>query len=141
MTVAAVLLEVDDLHVTFPSQEGTVRAVNGVSFALHGNDVLGIIGESGCGKSVTALSILGILPPLARITRGSIRYHAAGGTVTITDEARERDHARSVCLAQRARDRGARAPGPTAGAANSFFDDAPMPAGTGRSPVVHQRPL
>ena len=73
------LLEVDDLHVVFPSKEGTVRAVNGASFALHRNEVLGIIGESGCGKSVTALTILGILPPVARVTRGRVRYHAAGG--------------------------------------------------------------
>ncbi len=89
--MAEALLEVDDLHVVFPSKEGTVRAVNGVSFALHRNEVLGIIGESGCGKSVTSLSILGILPPVARITNGTIRYHGAGGTVTITGEARESD--------------------------------------------------
>ncbi|MDD9985460.1 MAG: ABC transporter ATP-binding protein [Spirochaetaceae bacterium] len=87
--MAAALLEVDDLHVVFPSKEGTVRAVNGVSFALHRNEVLGIIGESGCGKSVTSLAILGILPPVARVTGGTIRYHGAGGTVTITGEARE----------------------------------------------------
>ena len=87
--MGAALLEVDDLHVVFPSKEGTVRAVNGVSFALHRNEVLGIIGESGCGKSVTSLSILGILPPVARVTGGAIRYHGAGGTVTITGEARE----------------------------------------------------
>ncbi len=89
MTGTPALLEVDDLHVVFPSREGAVRAVNGVSFALDRNEVLGIIGESGCGKSVTALSILGILPPVARVTGGAIRYHGAGGTVTITDEARE----------------------------------------------------
>ena len=87
--MGAALLEVEDLHVAFPSKEGMVRAVNGVSFALHRNEVLGIIGESGCGKSVTALSILGILPPVARVTAGTIRYHGAGGTVTITGEARE----------------------------------------------------
>ncbi len=83
------LLEVDDLHVVFPSREGTVRAVNGVSFSLCRNEVLGVIGESGCGKSVTALSILGILPPVARVTGGSIRYHAPRETVTITDEDRD----------------------------------------------------
>ncbi len=87
--MGAPLLELDDLHVVFPSKEGTVRAVNGVSFALHRNEVLGIIGESGCGKSVTSLAILGILPPVARVTGGTIRYHGAGGTVTITGEARE----------------------------------------------------
>ena len=89
MTLGEALLEVDDLHVVFPSREGTVRAVNGVSFALQRNEVLGIIGESGCGKSVTSLAILGILPPVARVTGGAIRYHGAGGTVTVTGEARE----------------------------------------------------
>ncbi|MCY4372627.1 MAG: ABC transporter ATP-binding protein [Spirochaetaceae bacterium] len=96
MTGTPALLEVDDLHVVFPSREGAVRAVNGVSFALHRNEVLGIIGESGCGKSVTALSILGILPPVARVTGGSIRYHGAGGTVTITDEARESETMKAI---------------------------------------------
>ena len=94
--MAEALLEVDDLHVVFPSKEGTVRAVNGVSFALYRNEVLGIIGESGCGKSVTALSILGILPPVARVTGGAIRYHAAGGTVTITGEARESETMKAI---------------------------------------------
>ena len=96
MTVAETLLEIDDLYVEFPSKEGTVRAVNGVSFALHRNEVLGIIGESGCGKSVTALTILGILPPVARVTRGRVRYRAAGGMVTITDEARESETMKAI---------------------------------------------
>ena len=94
--MAEALLKVDDLHVVFPSKEGTVRAVNGVSFALHRNEVLGIIGESGCGKSVTALSILGILPPVARVTGGRVRYHAAGGTVTITDQARASETMKTI---------------------------------------------
>ena len=94
--MAEALLEVDDLHVVFPSKEGAVHAVNGVSFALYRNEVLGIIGESGCGKSVTALSILGILPPVARVTGGAIRYHGAGGTVTITDEARESETMKAI---------------------------------------------
>ncbi len=94
--MAETLLEVDDLYVEFPSKEGTVRAVNGVSFTLNRNEVLGIIGESGCGKSVTALTILGILPPVARVTRGRVRYHAVGETVTITDEARESETMKSI---------------------------------------------
>jgi peptide/nickel transport system ATP-binding protein len=90
------LLEVDDLHVVFPSKEGAVRAVNGVSFALYRNEVLGVIGESGCGKSVTALSILGILPPVARVTAGSVRYRGTGGPVTITDEDRDSDTMKAI---------------------------------------------
>jgi len=94
--LAAPLLEVDDLQVLFPSREGAVRAVNGVSFALCRDEVLGIIGESGCGKSVTALAILGILPPAARVTGGAVRYYRAGGMVTITAEARASETLKNI---------------------------------------------
>ena len=83
------LLEVEDLQVVFPSREGAVRAVNGVTFTLGRDEMLGVIGESGCGKSVTALAVLGILPPAARVTGGAVRYFGAGGAVTITAQARD----------------------------------------------------
>ena len=66
------LLEVRDLHVRFFYDEGTVHAVNGASFDIHPQRTLGIVGESGCGKSVTARSILRILPAEGRITQGEI---------------------------------------------------------------------
>jgi len=69
----APLLEVTDLEVDFPTDDGVVNAVSGVSFTLMRNEVLGIVGESGSGKTVTALSILGLLPSRARI-RGSVRF-------------------------------------------------------------------
>ena len=73
MTMA--LLEVDDLRTHFFTRDGVVRAVDGVSFAVETGETLGIVGESGCGKSVTALSIMGLLPqPPARIVGGSIRF-------------------------------------------------------------------
>ncbi len=56
------LLAVEDLSVRFSGDEGTVQAVDGVSFALEPGEVLAIVGESGCGKSVTAMSLLGLLP-------------------------------------------------------------------------------
>ena len=69
------LLEVEDLHVEFRSRDGVARAVNGVSFHLQPGETLAILGESGCGKSVTAQALMGILDePPARITRGEIRY-------------------------------------------------------------------
>jgi oligopeptide transport system ATP-binding protein len=69
------LLEVDDLHTYFHTREGVVRAVDGVSFAVERGKTLGIVGESGCGKSVTALSIMGLIPiPPAKIERGSVVF-------------------------------------------------------------------
>ena len=68
------LLEVKDLHTSFFTDAGEVKAVNGVSFTLDRNQVLGIVGESGSGKSVTAYSIMQILAKTGRIVSGSIKY-------------------------------------------------------------------
>jgi peptide/nickel transport system ATP-binding protein len=65
-------LEVAGLRVRFDTDEGSVLAVNGVSFALRPGGVLGLVGESGCGKSVTAMALLGLLPPTAA-AEGSVR--------------------------------------------------------------------
>ena len=67
------LLEVRDLSVRFDTDEGTVHAVDRMSLTLEPRQVLGIVGESGCGKSVTALSILGLLPKTATVT-GSVTF-------------------------------------------------------------------
>ncbi len=66
------LLQVRDLAVEFPTDDGIVSAVRGVSFDLRRGEVLGIVGESGCGKSVTNLAIMGLLPKTARVS-GSVR--------------------------------------------------------------------
>ncbi|MGH7084054.1 MAG: ABC transporter ATP-binding protein, partial [Acetobacteraceae bacterium] len=69
------LLAVEGLETQFFTTDGTVRAVDGVSLSIASGETLGIVGESGCGKSVTALSILRLLPAKgARITAGSIRF-------------------------------------------------------------------
>jgi peptide/nickel transport system ATP-binding protein/oligopeptide transport system ATP-binding protein len=70
------LLEVEDLKTIFRTETGIVHAVDGVSFSVQPREVLAIVGESGCGKTVTALSVMGLIPsPAGRITSGSIRYH------------------------------------------------------------------
>jgi peptide/nickel transport system ATP-binding protein len=67
------LLAVDDLRVTLRTARGTAEAVRGVGFTLERGETLGIIGESGCGKSVTALALMGLLPDGAAM-RGSVRF-------------------------------------------------------------------
>jgi oligopeptide/dipeptide ABC transporter ATP-binding protein len=68
------ILQVDDLHTSFFTDDGEVKAVRGVTFDLFGGETLGIVGESGCGKSVTAMSILGLVQRPGKITKGSIRF-------------------------------------------------------------------
>ncbi len=68
------LLQVKDLHTSFPTESGEVRAVNGINFSLQRGRVLGIVGESGSGKSVTAYSILRILDNPGKITKGEILF-------------------------------------------------------------------
>ena len=74
-SASAPILEVKDLRTQFFTRDGVVRAVDGVSFHLEPGETLGIVGESGCGKSVTALSILRLVPEkLGRIVSGSVLF-------------------------------------------------------------------
>ena len=69
------ILEVDNLKTHFFTSEGVVKAVDGASYSVHGGETLGVVGESGCGKSVTALSILRLVAnPPGRIVDGTIRF-------------------------------------------------------------------
>ena len=73
-TIGDVVLDVDDLHTYCFTRWGVVKAVDGVSFSLRQGETLGIVGESGCGKTMTALSLLRLTPrPAARIVKGAIR--------------------------------------------------------------------
>jgi peptide/nickel transport system ATP-binding protein len=75
MSDRAALLEVRGLTTVFDTDDGEVRAVDGVDFGLERGRTLGIVGESGCGKSVTALSIMGLVPrPPGRIVAGEVRF-------------------------------------------------------------------
>ena len=69
----APLLVVENLRTYFTLSSGIVKAVDGVSFELHDGEALGIAGESGCGKTTTALSLLRLLPPNARVVEGSVK--------------------------------------------------------------------
>ena len=77
------LLEVHDLRVTLQTSRGAHDALRGISFELDRGQTLGLIGESGCGKSITALALMGLLPDGARVA-GSIRFD--GQQLTTLDE-------------------------------------------------------
>jgi oligopeptide/dipeptide ABC transporter ATP-binding protein len=85
------LLKIEDLHVHFDTEEGVVRAVEGVSFEISAGETLGIVGESGCGKSVTCHSALGLIPPNGRIVAGSVIYK---GHDLLEQTAEQLDHIR-----------------------------------------------
>jgi peptide/nickel transport system ATP-binding protein len=90
MTDDAPLLEVRDLACHFFTLDGVVRAVDGVSFAVRRGETLGIVGESGCGKSVTALSVLRLLQKgTGRIVGGSVRFEGRELTTLGDDEIKE----------------------------------------------------
>ncbi len=73
------LLSINNLQVHFPSENGNIEALRGISFSLKKGETLGIVGESGSGKSITALSILGLLPPTANLTSGEIFFQKKDG--------------------------------------------------------------
>jgi oligopeptide/dipeptide ABC transporter ATP-binding protein len=91
------LLEVEDLRTYFKTREGEVRAVDGVSFSVDEGSVLGIVGESGCGKSVTALSIMGLVQSPGRVVSGSIRFDGRALT-TMSDRNLEDVRGKQIAM-------------------------------------------
>ena len=71
------ILEIEDLHTFFFTEQGVVKAVNGVSYNVPKNSVVGVVGESGCGKSVTSMSVMRLIQgPTGQIVQGSIRFRS-----------------------------------------------------------------
>jgi len=91
-----VILRVDGLQTKFKVGNRNVHAVNDVSFELKRGTTLGIVGESGCGKSVTAHSIMQLLPKMGKITRGKIEYFGGDNPVDITSYKRNSKEIRNI---------------------------------------------
>src|SRR5512144_3450985 len=81
------LLEIEDLHVEFPTQAGVLRAVEGVSLTLDEGDVLGIVGESGSGKSVSMLALMGLVAYPGRVRAKRLQF-AGRELLTLSDRQR-----------------------------------------------------
>jgi peptide/nickel transport system ATP-binding protein len=87
--VSPALLEVEDLHVSFATSRGSIRAVQGVSLTLALGKTLGIVGESGSGKTVLSRAIMGLLPRASTTQTGSVRYHGEEILNAPNDELRK----------------------------------------------------
>ena len=86
----------EDLHVHFHTEQGTVHAVNGVSFTIRRGQTLGVLGESGCGKSITGFSLLRLIRPPGRIERGRIVYHGMEAELDLVQEPSDSARLRQV---------------------------------------------
>lgn len=91
------LLEVKDLQTSFFTASGQVKAVNGVSFSLYPGEILGLVGESGGGKSVLALSIMGLVPFPGRIVAGEATF-CGQDLLDMTEKERERIRGREIAM-------------------------------------------
>ena len=83
------LLEVNNLQTQFPTRAGLVKAVDGVSFHIKEGELLGLVGESGCGKSITALSVMRLLSPPGRITGGAVLFKGENLLAATSSRMRE----------------------------------------------------
>ncbi|NLM41841.1 MAG: ABC transporter ATP-binding protein [Firmicutes bacterium] len=96
MVYVDTILTVDNLHINFYTNNRCNEAVRGVSFQLKKGRTLCLVGESGCGKSVTASSIMRLLPPLSRIEEGRIIYHSEQGDIHLHELAANGPEIRSI---------------------------------------------
>ncbi len=95
--MAEPILEARDLHTSFFTKEGVIKAVRGVSFSLEPGKVLAVVGESGCGKSSLALSLLRLIPFPGKITRGEVRL-AGRNLMALGDEELRRIRGREMSM-------------------------------------------
>ena len=72
--VVSGLLEIEDLNVEFPSTHGLVKAVDGISYTVDPGETVALVGESGCGKSMSVLAVLGLVPQPGRLAGGRVRF-------------------------------------------------------------------
>src|SRR5271157_3608252 len=91
------VLTVRDLKVTFHTYAGDVKALDGVELSLRRKELLGLVGESGCGKSVTSLSIVGLLPPNAEVVSGEILLNGKN-LLTMTKEEMRKARLKDVAI-------------------------------------------
>ena len=98
MTEKDIVLEVKDLHTYFFNRRGVTKAVDGVSFSVREGETLGIVGESGCGKTMTALSLLRLIPkPAARIVSGEILLYGED-LVSLSDKDMRQVRGRKISM-------------------------------------------
>jgi peptide/nickel transport system ATP-binding protein len=96
--VAEELLRIEDLHVEFATSRGVVRAVDGISYRVDRGEVAAIVGESGCGKSVSSLAVMRLLArPAGRVTRGRILFEGRD-LLTLDDDAMRRIRGREIAM-------------------------------------------
>src|SRR5262249_52805460 len=92
------LLEVRDLQTYFATAGGTVRAVDGISYDVHAGETVALVGESGCGKTVSALSIMRlIMPPAGRIVGGQVLFQGRD-LLALDEEAMRRVRGREIAM-------------------------------------------
>ena len=97
MPARAPLLQVEDLRVEFTTRRGVVFAVNGISFEIASGETLGIVGESGCGKSVTSLAVLGLLARNGRVASGRALFEGRD-LIELSDRALRRVRGREIAM-------------------------------------------
>ncbi|KUO51199.1 MAG: peptide ABC transporter ATP-binding protein [Desulfitibacter sp. BRH_c19] len=95
--MGANLLEVNNLSAGFSTNKGNFQVLTEISFTLKAGEALGIVGESGCGKSVTALSIMGLLPYLGKVTQGNI-YFEGNDLLTLKDKEMQKIRGNNIAM-------------------------------------------